>query len=94
MCLQGDQPKHKINEVLSECIQGSRNESNPLLSHSDVVVQFPRIHQCGGDVHFGALSFLVGGVICLVSSVNERDLDISLLRRALAPTSLAHLWQQ
>ena len=28
----------------------------------------------------GAWSFLVGGVICLVDSVNERDLDFVFMR--------------
>ena len=31
----------------------------------------------------GAWPFLVGGVICLVNSVNERDLDLQIVRRTL-----------
>ena len=36
----------------------------------------------------GAWPFLVGGVICLVDSDNERDLDL-LTRRAFAPRQTA-----
>ncbi len=32
----------------------------------------------------GAWPFLVGGVICLVNSVNERDFDLLNRRRSLA----------
>jgi hypothetical protein len=32
----------------------------------------------------GAWPFLVGGVICLVNSVNERDFDLLNSRRSLA----------
>ena len=43
----------------------------------------------------GAWPFLVGGVICLVNSVNERDLDL-LNRWAMAysylPSFLEGLW--
>ncbi len=35
----------------------------------------------------GAWPFLVGGVICLVNSVNERDLD--LLNSSTSPSGLA-----
>ena len=39
----------------------------------------------------GAWPFLVGGVICLVNSVNERDLNLltsyAILEQSLVPTS-------
>ena len=42
----------------------------------------------------GAWPFLVGGVICLVNSVNERDLDLlnRLAKGFLRPSFLEGLW--
>ena len=40
------------------------------------IVKIDRLKTFLGSMGCGAWPFLVGGVICLVNSVNERDLDL------------------